>query len=184
MSSTTTPTTASDGDGESGLSFVIDFEAFQHGAEDYIIKELCILNIENPLQVVHAVFRPPMSWRHLSPEQRRTYGYQKGQLHQLSWDEGQRAFCVDCILRNLCYKFPLLNASTAKFYVVGEQKCAHLKQLFPKLNIMNYYNLSYKHLPPQACTHLQCPYRNHDREHCALLKCYRVYMHHSTYHTI
>lgn len=166
------------------LTFVIDFEAFQHGSESFIIKEMCILNIEKPLQLIHCVFKPAVSWRHLSSEQKRTYGYQMSHLHKLEWNEGQRSFCVDCILRKLYHKFPDFTTDSSKFYVVGEQKCVYLKSLFPSLNIVNYYNLSYKQLPTQACTHLQCPYRKHDSEHCALLKCYRVYMHHSTYHVI
>ena len=40
----------------------IDFEAFQHGNEDFMIKELCILDENVPLKPLTFVFKPTKPW--------------------------------------------------------------------------------------------------------------------------
>ena len=160
----------------------IDFEAFQHGDEDFIIKELCVLDVRAPTQPLYFLFKPPTQWCKLSREQRRTYSYQERHLHHISWNAGEQHYCPNCIQRYIKKKLPSATAEQSSssppiFYTVGAQKAAFLAKEFSDLNISMYDCSSYKDLP-HAPTHIVCMnYRCHLVEHCALLKCYRMYHH-------
>lgn len=155
--------------------YFIDFEAFQHGDEDFCIKEMCILSVEKPLKPLYMLFKPTKSWNDLSPLQQRTYVYQEHRLHHLSWNEGLRRYCNHCVFRDLEKEIPTCTLAT--FYVLGDQKTEFLRNQLPLLNIVQYDHVtSYKELP-NAPSHLTCLYRHHSKEHCAVLKCYRLYLH-------
>jgi len=157
------------------ISF-IDFEAFQHKNEDFRIKELCVLIAEKPFHPLHYVFKNDKSWSQLSQAKRRTYKYQEKQLHHLTWTEAASPFrhwCAHCI------KIELESLGPLKCYVLGKQKADYLRSVLssPLINIVEYeYTDSYKTLSP-APSHLVCTYRDHSREHCALLKCYQMMFH-------
>jgi len=155
------------------LSF-IDFEAFQHKNEEFHIKELCILIAEKPFHPLHYIFKNEKPWSQLSQAKRRTYKYQEKQLHHLSWNEAASPFrhwCAHCI------KIELESLGPLKCYVLGRQKADYLRSVLssPLINIVEYTD-SCKKLSP-APSHLVCTYRDHSREHCALLKCYRMMFH-------
>ena len=150
----------------------VDFEAFQHGAESFKIKELCILDVKRLQQPLHMIFYPHVSWQRLNLRRRRTYAYQTNRLHHLLWDEGCSRYCRSCILFLIQHLFP--DWSNEIFYVMGSQKLQFLQREFPQLQWMEY-NATLSELP-QLCPHSSCTYRNHG-ERCALLKCYRLYYH-------
>jgi len=154
----------------------IDFEAFQHGDESFIIKELCVLDVRQPLKPIHFVFKAPTPWSCLSSHKRHTYTYQEKNLHHLSWHEGkEKRYCSNCLERRIQHEVEHQHPEPL-FYVLGEQKAEFLKKEFPSLHIVTYPH-TYKDLNVREITHLVCPYRDHSTEHCALLKCYRLYSH-------
>lgn len=154
----------------------IDFEAFQHGDEDFQIKELCILEATTPLKPLYFLFKPPCEWNLLSSDQRRTYIYEERYIHGLSWGEGQTRYCASCVWHYIKKSFPLTTSADHICYVLGKQKADFLRREFPQLNIVEY-NVTLKELP-HAPLHLTCQYRVHgEREHCAMLKCYRLLSH-------
>jgi len=176
--------------------FFIDFEAFQHGKdEDFIIKELAIIDSNNPLRSACYVFLPHCSWESLSAEHRRTYNYLERRLHRLTWNEGTLRYCTRCLQNDIAYFFTGSSVDKAIFYTMGEQKAEFLRREFPHMHIEDYgnafvsninrknENLTIKKLP-RAPQHISCTYRNHSREHCALLKCYRMYMHYYFYSVV
>lgn len=154
----------------------IDFEAFQHGEEDFRIKELCILEASTPLKPLYFLFKPPCAWDLLSPDQRRTYRYEEKHIHGLCWGEGQTRYCANCVWHYIKKSFPLVSADAKEdhiCYVLGQQKADFLRKEFPQLTIIEY-NVTLKELP-HAPSHITCVYRVHGgREHCAMLKCYRL----------
>jgi len=158
--------------------FFIEFEAFQHGDESFIIKELCVLSVRQPLKPLHFVFKAPAPWNSLSVTQRRTYTYQYRNLHNLSWEEGvEKRYCRKCVERRI-QQATMMNQPEPLFYVLGEQKAEFLKKEFPSLHIVEYKHIhTFKDLNSYDLTHLTCPYRDHNYVHCALLKCYRLYTH-------
>ncbi len=151
--------------------YFIDLEAFQHGHKT-IIKELCILDIDRPLRPLYFLFTPPQAWQTLSTAEQDSYDYQERHLHQLSWGEGESRYCRKCVYHHIKENFPA--CENAIFYVMGHEKCKVLAKMFPKLNFIEY-NITFNTLPPTP-HNIFCHYRNHG-EHCASLKCFRLYDH-------
>ena len=157
----------------------IDFEAFQQGDETFQIKELCILAADDPLKPLTFLFKPSRQWEKLKSTQKQTYSYQEHHLHHLSWGEGNKTYCVNCLERKIKKAMPMY--LEARFYVLGRQKAAFLRRELPMLDIHDYaFADSYKDIS-RAPSHLTCTYRYHSKEHCAVLKCYRLLLH---YHSL
>lgn len=157
-----------------------DFEAFQHGDERFQVKELCILDRDSPMNPLYFLFKPPRAWDLLSHDQRRTYIYEERNIHGLAWGEGETRYCASCIWHYIKQAYPLVAAGVDHVcYVLGTQKVNFLKEEFPELNVVEYNSMTLKELP-HAPSHLICKYRAHGRrEHCAMLKCYRLLSHFS-----
>jgi hypothetical protein len=157
--------------------FFIEFEAFQHGNEDFHIKELCLMDAAKPMRQLHYIYRPPHQWESLSLEHKRTYNYQSRMLHRMSWNEGYTRFCTECLRRDVDQWMNGNTHRTSIIYVLGQQKVDYLQRLLPNCNIVNYqtaFNVTLKDLP-DAPGHACCIYRNHGT-HCAVLKCLRMYL--------
>lgn len=158
--------------------FFVDFEAFQHGDEDFQLKEIAIMDAARPQRVIHFVYLPPYEWECLSEAQKATYSYERRKLHHLHWQEGTLHFCNECLLRELDRWFLKYADEDAVFYTMGQQKVAFLQKILPGFNVVNYaavHNVTLKSLP-LAPANMKCLYRNHGN-HCAILKCYRLYLH-------
>lgn len=134
------------------------------------------MDASNPLRCYTYVFVAPRCWQSLSRQQRFTYNYATHRLHGLTWYEGYARYCTECLNRDMVRFF---KPSENIFYAIGQQKTEFLRRQFPGLLIMDYgalNNVVLKDLPP-APPHVTCNYRKHSREHCAVLKCYRLYLH-------
>jgi hypothetical protein len=161
------------------MPIFIDFEAFKHGDEDFIIKELCILDTEQPLSPLYFLFKPTVTWDCLSRDQQRTYAYLEHNIHRLAWSEGHARYCRHCVFHYIEEAFPNVHNTTC--YILGHQKVTFLRREFPELNITEYTDVnSFKDLP-RAPSHLNCIYRHHSREHCAVIKSYQLYTHYRKY---
>jgi hypothetical protein len=160
--------------------FFIDFEAFQHGGEDFSVKELCIVDIAKPMKALYYMYLPPCDWDALTHDQRRTYNYAYRALHRLSWDEGYTRFCTECLHRDMDrYLFGATNRESSVFYVIGRQKTEFLQRILPAYKFVNYqeaFNVSsFKDLP-ESVFGSRCLHRAHG-DRCAVLKCYRMLQH-------
>ena len=156
--------------------YFIDFEAFQHGEEHYRIKELCILDVDRPLSPLYFIFAADKSWDALRISQQKTYSFQSRHIHGLGYDEGVTLYCSSCVARLMKQTFP--NCLNGIFYVMGLQKMNFLITQFPKFNFCEYH-VTFNILP-QIAHNISCLHRNHSAEHCACLKCYRLYQHYIT----
>jgi len=158
--------------------YIIDFEAFKHGDEDYQLKELCIIDASCPMKQLHYTFLPPCKWEELSSEQKRTYTYLTREHHRLSWNEGYVRYCRECLRNDVARFIKSSHVHSSMFYVMGREKTRFLQSLFPDYRFMNYqevHNVSMRDLP-EAPDHIVCNYRNHGK-HCAVLKCTRILLH-------
>ena len=139
-----------------------------------MIKELAMLEAYNQMGKFCEVFRTDRSWSSLSNEQRRTYSYQERHLHHLSWNEGNRLYCKEDVLGDIKRAFPQCDTENAVIYVIGEQKMKFLQKEFgEKFHFQQLNCERVRDLPCAPCI-VQCPYRAHGREHCAMMKCYRM----------
>ena len=114
----------------------MDFEAFQHGQDGFILKELCIIDSEKPLDPLYYIFKPPVPWDQMSSEQQHTFTYEEQHLHHLKWAEGKTRYCCNCVLYHIERAFPLIY--NHKCYVLGRQKMEFLQCEFPELDIVDY----------------------------------------------
>ena len=149
-----------------GGPYFVDFEAFQHGNERFQVKELCVIDVDFPLEPLYFLFE---SQAPTSPEAQTTYNYQTNHIHHLHWNEGTSRYCKACIIYYIKKQFPY--ASNGIFYVMGKQKLAFLKEEFPLFNFVEY-NATMETLTTIPLN-IHCLHHNHG-EHCACLKCYRL----------
>jgi len=152
--------------------FFMDYEAFQHGSGKTIIKELCIVDVDQPMIPLYFLFHNDKKWSELDSAQQKTYKYQTQYIHHLNWNVGTSRYCRECVYYYIKKSFPdYLNGI---FYVMGEQKLTYLKSQFPSLNFCTY-NVTFNDLPKLA-VNIGCMDHEHG-EHCACKKCYRL-LHH------
>lgn len=171
---------SSRGSGGGSGPYFVDFEAFQHGTEKYKIKEMCVIDVNRPLSPLYFIFSLTAAlkpWDQLGLEQRKTYDYQSQHLHRLTYGEGVIPYCKTCIWRMIKHTFP--TCINGIFYVIGSQKCAHLMNEFPKLNWCEYCLRNWNSDLPKIPPNISCLHRPHG-DHCACLKCYRLYQHYIT----
>lgn len=154
--------------------YFIDFEAFQHGTEKYVIKELCVIDVDQPFSPLYFIFKSRKRWDSLSKEQQTTYDYQTQYVHHIGWVEGEPRYCRGCVWETIKDVFPFCRNEI--FYVMGKQKMDHLRNKFPHLNLCEY-NVTMNTLPDLP-PNITCIYRSHG-EHCACLKCFRLVKHYS-----
>ena len=154
--------------------FFVDFEAFQHGEEDFHIKELCIIDADIPLDPCYFIFGPHKPWDRLTSEQKTTYSFQSRALHHLDYNEGLDVFCTGCVSRAIKKQF-YPGYRNGIFYVMGEQKLRYMKDILPEFNWCEY-NLTVEQLPP-LIRNIGCLHRPHDVTHCACLKALKLYQH-------
>ena len=158
--------------------YFIEFEAFQHGEEEFKIKELCIMEFAHHLRPLHYVFRSEGVLDSLPLEKQTTYRYLSNNVHLLSWHEGVVRFCSKCVMHHIEMAFP--DYQSGIFYTMESQvngpKLRYLKKMFPKLNIVNY-NVTLNNLP-FISPNISCIVRDHGN-HCAYLKCLRLLEHYA-----
>ena len=163
------------------MAYFIDVEGFQHGKNGkFLIKELCILSADEPLSPYYKIFTPSKPWCQMKDDdaaKKSTYRYQTNMVHHLKWDEGWHKYCNNCVWREIKKSFP--NWRNGMFYVLGESKLKILKSEFPKLKLVPY-NATLSTLPAIG-SHIRCMYRDHSVDHCACLKCYKLYKHYTTF---
>lgn len=162
-------------------AFFVEFEAYQHGTEDFQIKEIAVMDAAWPMRILQFVYLPPSDWKSLSNEQKKTYTYERRKLHHLHWHEGTLHFCAECLQREInrwFLTYYYYATDDVVFYTMGEQKVKYLQKILPGYNIVNYaavHDVTIRTLPPVP-DNLTCLYRNHGK-HCAVLKCYKLYFH-------
>jgi hypothetical protein len=156
--------------------YFIDFEAFRYKKNNYIIKELAMLDVNKPLVPLYYVFKNVKPWSALTLEERMQFTFLSKYIHHLTWCEGTSRFCADCIWYHLKLLFP--DCESGITYVMGGgEKLKFLQELFPKLRLVQY-NITFKSLPMIAPS-IQCLHRQHG-EHCAYRKTLRLFHHYIT----
>lgn len=145
----------------------IDFEAYQDDDANYLIKELCIMDVDNILKPFYYMFTFSESMESFSKSAQKTNNYLLHRRHHLLWPDGDCKFDPALILQDL--------PSNALYYVkdqINGKKINTLKHFFPNLRIVNYNSKNLLHIP----NNIKCPYYNHG-DFCAYKKCLRLCVH-------
>ena len=130
--------------------FFIDFEGFQHGREDIQIKELVVLDHDQPSLPLYFLFDTSIMANNNDEYEKiwKTYNYQTSRLHHLEFTEGHTHYCASCIFHHIISNFP--NCANGLFYVldhVNGNKVRKLRRDFPQLRFVNYSRPTMDSLP-------------------------------------
>lgn len=150
--------------------FFIDFEAYQDDDANYLIKELCIMNVNNILKPFYYMFPMCESMGSFSKKTRGTNDYLRKWRHHLLWIDGDSKFDANEILKDL------QSFDNALFYVndqINGEKIDTLKKNFPNLRLVNYI---YSDKGLEIPENITCPRYNHG-EFCAYKKCLKLCVH-------
>ena len=116
------------------MEIFIDLQGFKgvvsniSNNNDFILKELCLLSIDNIM--CHSIFKPPYSLSHLPPKMIRTYRWLERNGHGINWYSGW----VDY------YKIPLIiekyirenNYNNCIIWVKGNEKIKWVSCIWPQ----------------------------------------------------
>lgn len=161
-------------------TFFLDFEAFQVEPISYILKELCILDLDNPLRPLYLLFNAPYDIGILNETQQRTVRYCETHLHRIAWKQkGNTQSTASDLLELMMQHFGKLklNINSTIYIVGGIQKTNYIKSLLPTFRIITY-KCRVRDLPTVP-SHIRCMSAvvSHSKVHCACLKCYGLYLH-------
>lgn len=154
----------------------IDYEAFVSNGK-HIIKELCVINVDNPFSPLYYLFSPQIKYSELSASDKMTNYYLSTNHHYIPYCNGSVKFCKECIASHIKDVFPFVENSIV--YVLEPKgsdgkKLKTLMEIFPTLNLVayNFKKMTDLPLPPP---NVVCPYMDHGL-HCAYMKCLRMYL--------
>lgn len=95
---------------------IIEFQAFRGNENEFIIKELVILDLLKGV-IYSFLFKPPHSFKKLSSKAKVTNNWLSKHFHYISWQEGFTSLrTLDNIMFNFCSKFN-------RIYTRGSEKC-------------------------------------------------------------
>lgn len=145
---------------------IVEFQAFVDDSDDFIIKELAIMDLST--HVTHYfLFKPPHSFKLLRGRAARTNKWLMKHYHHIEWMEGFVDYSeVENIISHYCSKFTLIHTT-------GRKKAAWL-QRFTSAQVNNF--LLSKFILPDICDGFCLSIRDskHSTSNCALLKIYKI----------
>jgi hypothetical protein len=146
---------------------VVEFEAFQSNAKEFIVKELAVTGVLDPLtDTAVVVFKPPYERVILNHNARKVANWLVEYHHGIDWDEGDVEYTqLHDIVVDVCHPYSVV-------YTKGLEKANFLRTFHNNVIDMNIMNA------PQYDNNfnipLECPVRRHkgrsDDYKCALKK--------------
>jgi len=151
---------------------VLDMQCFNDNSNEYIVKEVCVVELNTDTLLLHHIVKPPCEREILNlVKQRESYWVTK-HCHGLEWDQG------DIKYYPLIDKLRVLLHNRSMIYVKGEQKKSYvLKYLFPNANsssiVVDVFDIGCPSLsnPVTADNQLRCAKHKSVRHKCALFNC-------------
>lgn len=154
---------------------IVDIQCFSDNNRSYILKEVCVLEVDTGVLLMHHVARPPYHRSELTPRRLRGNNWLTRNFHGLAWDQGDISYCELCIKLTECI------SQRSTVYVKGLEKKVYLKQSHVKdrlaTNVVDICGMSplsslYKRLADNV--HPRCSNHNSVFSRCALTNCIAV----------
>lgn len=146
---------------------IVEFQAFADDSDDFIIKELAIIDLCTHV-TYYFLFKPPHSFKLLHRKAARTNKWLMNHYHHIEWKEGFVDYSeLENILTQYCSKFTLIHTT-------GRKKTAFL-QRFTSAQVNNF--LLPNNIPPPYIDEgfcLSVRDSKHSTSNCALLKIYKT----------
>ena len=67
----------------------MDMQSFKQPVNDFVLKELAILPLDDKSELIVLMFREPYPWRRLTDKYRRENAWLKHCYHGLAWKSGE-----------------------------------------------------------------------------------------------
>lgn len=105
-------------------SIILDFQCFKDNNNDYILKEVCVLEVDSGTLLMHHIAKSPFNRDFLSQEKLRESYWLTKHCHGLKWDQGDIWYHVlENKLRECIAKRPIV-------YVKGAEKKEYVRRNF------------------------------------------------------
>lgn len=145
---------------------IIEFQSFIGNLDEFIVKELVIMNLETNV-VNYFLFKPPHGFKKLSIKAQKTNNWLTRHFHMINWNEGFTQYKeLDNIMYHYCQQYGTI-------YTTGLKKCQFISQyttdkvvnlLIGKQSDFNVGN--------GFCTSVKN--EQHKIANCALVKTYKI----------
>lgn len=151
------------------MKYVLDIQGFKQPVNDYIVKELAIVPLNQKEKSKVYLFQPPFPWRRLTDKYKQENTWLEQYYHGISWKAGSVPYNLvgETLRENL--------ADATKVYVLGSIYKSWLERFKFKFEIVNIAEHGYPSMDRitrlvTICTHHNGAYR----ATCALHNARRV----------
>jgi hypothetical protein len=103
-------------------SVVLDMQCFRDSDNDFLLKEVCVIDVTTGTLILHHIARPPFNREFLTSERLRESNWLTRHCHGLEWDQGDIAYVALLDRLRSC----LLHRPVV--YVKGSQKREFVKR--------------------------------------------------------
>lgn len=144
---------------------IIEFQAFRGNADEFIVKELVVLDVVKYIMYTF-LFKPPHSFNKLDTKAKITNKWMSKHLHRIKWNEGHVDYeSLNNILYYFCSKFDTI-------YTRGSEKCKWL-QMYTRSRV---YDITVdKGYDVRHCRLCECVNdKRHAKTHCAMRNAFRL----------
>ena len=152
---------------EQSKSCVIEVQSYRGNNNEYIVKELAILDLSTDV-VNYFLFKPPFPLEYLDSKSLKTYNWLFNYFHHIPWHEGFTPYGeLKNILNHYCSQYELI-------YTTGLEKANWLKMRTAS-TVTDYTldkTIATKESKSGICIGVKNP--KHKYSNCALSKAYRV----------
>lgn len=144
-------------------SCVIEFQAFRGNTNEFIIKELVILDLQTGV-TNYFLFKPPFSFAYLQRKPARTNNWLTNYFHHISWSEGFTEYTeLDNIMYFYSDKYKII-------YTTGSEKCKWIN-MFTASRVHDFCNYKLKSIN-DICIGVKD--EKHKHSNCAMAKSYQL----------
>ena len=151
-------------------SYIVDIQGFKSMSNEFLMKEVCIIGVDNDYSY-HVVIKPPFCYARLGSELLRRVDFLTRRIHGLEWDWGWvNETDVISVMKKI-----LTNAD--KVYVKGSERVAFLERLV-KRPVVDLDIFEYPAIDESKYCSCYCALSRHSRLRCAFKKAvmYKEYL--------
>lgn len=155
---------------------IVDIQCFKDDQNEFILKEVCVLEADTGVLLMHHVAKPPYERTDLSDEKLRESYWLTKHCHGLTWEHG------DIPYHALLYKLTTCISKRPTVYVKGLEKKEYLKRQhirdFVTTNVIDVCDIGCGSLASinnlMSTNILRCCNHNSTHTRCALTNCVAI----------
>lgn len=145
-------------------SCVIEFQAFRGNADEFIIKELVILDLQSGV-TNYFLFKPPFSFKYLQKKAARTNKWLINYFHHIPWSDGYTEYNeLDNVMYYYCDKYNTI-------YSTGSEKCKWIN-MYTSSRVCDYS--AYKTKSVSSSIYIGVKSEKHKHSNCAMANSYQL----------